>query len=672
MVAVSIRGKGATRQTSASVARAEVESVKVWAMVAERGGNHHLSPAKLQLLLQNGIAHHRAGRLAEAELSYRQARAAAPKNFDGWQLSGTVAYQLGRIADAVEWLGRAHRLDPRHAIGQMRYGLALLAAKRTDEAEKHLRNAVKVKPGLHEGWDHLAYCLKLQNRLDEAVGCHARVVAVKPDYAVGWYNYGLTLSLAGRFVDALACHDRALAADPNYHFARFGRAQALHQAERIPEALDEYARFIQLVPNQPEARSYRLFALHHVDGIEREALFAEHVAYGRAVGAAPTVEFANEPEPERKLRLAILSPDFRSHSCAYFIAPLLRHLDRAQFDLYLYHDHFLEDAMTARLRKMATVWRNFVSQPGPAVEKVIRDDAPDILIDLSGHVGMTSRLPLFARRLAPVQVTYLGYPDTTGVPAMDYRLTDALADPPGEADAFATEKLLRFAPTAWAYEPPPNSPEVEPPPCTRCGHVTFGSFNTLGKITDRVLALWGRVLQAVPNARLVVKGRGLETPGVAARYQERLARCGLPVDRVDLVGRTAETNEHLALYGRVDVALDTFPYHGTTTTCEALWMGVPVVSLFGAHHMSRVGVSLLNAAGHPEWAVADEAAYVRIATELAGDPERLVGVRAALRNDLRRGPLLDHAVQSARFGECLRDCWRNWCAPATAASVRFS
>lgn len=623
-----------------------------------------MSPAKLQSLLQSGIAHHRAGRLAEAELSYRQARTAAPKNFDVLQLSGLVAYQLGRIPEAVELLGRAYRQDPRHAICAMRYAIALLGAQQTSEAEKHLRAAVRLKPDLHEGWENLAYCLKLQNRVAEAIDCHATVVALSPDRAPGWYNYGLTLSLAGRMFEALACHERAIAADPGYHLAHFGRAQALHQTHRIPEAIEEYGRFIHLVPNHPDARSYRLFALHYLDGISREEMLAEHVEYGRSLAAPPDVKFSTDPDPERKLRLAILSPDFRNHSCAYFIAPLLRHLDREQFELHLYHDHFCNDPMTARLRSMATAWRRIVSLPGNVVEDMIRADAPDIVIDLSGHTGMTSRLPLFARRLAPVQVTYLGYPDTTGVPAMDYRLTDAWADPPGLADAFATEKLLRFAPTAWAYEPPGDAPDVAPSPCLRHGHVTFGAFNNLAKISDRVLSLWARVLHAVPGARLRLKGRGLETPEVAARYWERLRRCELPVERVEFVGRTAETNEHLALYGDVDIALDTFPYHGTTTTCEALWMGVPVVSLIGTHHMSRVGASLLNAAGHPEWAVMDEDTYVRIATELAGDPDHLGSVRAALRDELRRGPLLDHEAQSARFGAALLDCWKTWCVSA--------
>jgi predicted O-linked N-acetylglucosamine transferase (SPINDLY family) len=626
-----------------------------------------VQPAKLQSLLQAALAHHRAGRLPEAELLYRQARAAAPKNFDVLHLSGLAAYQQGRIADAVTWLGRAHKLDPRHAVCEMRYALALLAAKQTAEAEKHFRHTVATKPDLPEAWDNLAYCLKTQDRLAEAIVCHEKAVGLKPDYATGWFNFGLTLSVFGRVHEALACHERALAADPGYAMARFGRAQALQQLHRIPEAVADYDAFLRVQPRHLEAHSYRLFALHNLEELTREQLFAEHAAYGRVIGAAPPVDFAAVPDPGRRLRVAILSPDLRAHSCAYFIEPLLQHLDRERFELYLYHDHFREDAVSARLKTLAAVWRNFCGQPAAVVEQAIRADAPDILIDLAGHTAMTSRLPLFGRRLAPVQVTYLGYPDTTGVPAMDFRFTDALADPPGDADAFATEHLVRFAPTAWCYAPPGDAPELAPAPCLARGHVTFGCYNNLAKITDRMLAVWAAVLAEVPASRLRLKGRGLSDAAVQARYRERFARAGLPAERVDLLERTAETASHLALYNEVDIAFDTFPYHGTTTTCEALWMGVPVVSLVGDRHVARVGASLLAAVGHAEWAVPTPEAYVRQAVALARDPAALAQLRAGLRREMSRSPLLEHAGQAARFGAALRECWAHWCQSRSPA-----
>lgn len=628
-----------------------------------------MPPGKIQQLLQSAIAHHRAGRLPEAENLYRQLRAAAPKNFDVVHLSGTLALQQGRIPEAIELLSRAERLSPKSHICLLRLGHALLAARRAPEAEIKLRRAVELQPTFHEGWDGLALGYKLQDQLAEAAKCHEKAVTLKPDFACGWYNYGLTCCLRGQYPEALRCHERALAADPAYSLALFGRAQALHQLHRMPEAVAEYARFLERQPDHHEARSYRLYGLHDIEGITREQLFAEHLEFGRRVNRPVAPALPNTRDPHRRLRVAILSPDLRMHSCAYFLEPLLQHLDPAQFELYLYHDHFREDAFSARLRGLAAKWRNFVGAPGETVEKTIREDAPDILIDLAGHTGLSNRLPLYARRLAPVQVTYLGYPNTTGVAAMDYRFTDAVADPLGDADRFATEKLVRFSSTAWCYAPPAGAPEVQPLAWSLdpSRPVTLVCFNHPKKITDGTLKLWARVLGEIRNARLVLKGVGFSQAEHRAQYAARFARCGLPADRVDLRERTPDTESHLAQYQEADVALDTFAYNGTTTTCEALWMGVPVVTLRGEHHMSRVSASLLTAIGHSEWIASNADEYVRIVGDLVRDRGRLAGIRAELRDEMRRSPLLDHPGQAARFGAALRECWAAWCVETAAA-----
>lgn len=631
-----------------------------------------MTPVQLQSLLQQGITHHRAGRLVEALALYTRIRSVAPRNFDAVHLAGVVALQQGRPADAIDLLSRALQLNPRSAVCRMRLGLALMAEGRARDAEEHFRAAVELQPDFAEGWDNLAYCLKAQDRLKDAIECHQRATTLNPRSPVSWYNFGLTLSLYGRIADALQCHERALAADPTYSKAHYGRAQVLQQGHRIAEAIAAYDAYLQKEPRHWEAHSYRLFALNYLEDLPRERLFEEHAAFGRALGVAEPPDFPHDPDPARRLRVAILSPDLRSHSCAYFLEPLLEHLDPSQFELYLYHDHFREDATSLRLKARATVWRNFVGRPLPVVEKAIRADQPDILIDLAGHTGMTNRLPLFARHVAPVQMTYLGYPNTTGVPAIGYRLTDAVADPEGEADALATEKLVRFAPTAWSYRPPERAPAVAPAPCLASPEapVTFGSFNNLAKVNDLTLRLWARILAAVPNARLKLKGRGLTDPVVRSRYEERFTACGLPVERIDLVEHAPETLGHLALYAGIDVALDTFPYHGTTTTCEALWMGVPVVTLAGDRHVSRVSASLLNAIGRSAWVAATADDYVRIAAELAADRTKLAETRAGLREELRRSPLLDHAGQSARFAAALRACWQAWCETRTTAAAR--
>lgn len=621
-----------------------------------------MHPDQIHRLLQEAVKHHREGRLASAVPLYRRVRAAQPRCFEAVHMLGLIALQQDRPAEAIGLLSLAHRLSPRSSLCAMRLGLAFNAAGQQAEAERHLRLAIELEPQLAAAWDNLAFCLKTQDRLAEATGCHERSLALRPDSAFGWYNFGLTLALRGRHAEALGCHERALAVDPGYALGHFGRAQTLQHLHRIPEAIEAYGRHLELDPANLEARSFRLMALQYADGWPRRRLYEEHLAFGRAVSVFPVPDFPNPPEPERPLRVAVFSPDLRAHSCAFFLEPLLRHLDPAAFTIHLYHDHFREDATSARLKSRAKVWRNFVGQPAAAVETAVRADAPDILIDLAGHTGMGNRLPLFARHLAPVQVTYLGYPDTTGMAGISHRLTDAIADPPGEADAFATEQLVRFARTAWSYQPPEFAPEPGPPPSAGGRPVTFGCFNNPAKITDALLGVWARLLAAVPGSRLLLKGAGLGADDIRARYRDRFAAAGLPAEQVEMVERTDGACEHLELYGRVDVALDTFPYHGTTTTCEALWMGVPVVTWQGDRHASRVGASLLHAAGHPEWIAPTAEDYIRLAAGLAADSAGRASWRTGLRDDLRRGPLLDHAGQAEKFGAALRACWSEWCA----------
>ncbi len=608
-------------------------------------------------LLEQALQLHRAGKLDAAEALYRQVRVADPRNFDALQLSALLAQQQGRLPEALTLFQSALRVRPDANDCQLRYASALASAGRHTEAEKILR--LLARRGSAEAWDQLALVLKMQDRLGDAIAAHDHAVKLAPQNAAFWCNRGLGLSLAGDYAAALESQEHALRIAPDFAAARFGRAQSLHQLHRLAEAVADYDRFLTTEPRHTQARSYRLFALQHLGTLSREALFAEHVEYGRIVNPAPARAFPNSRDPERRLRVGVVSPDLREHSCAYFLEPLLRHLDRAQFEIVLYHDHFREDTMSARFREHASAWRNTVSLADSAFEKLVRDDTPDVLIDLAGHTGTRNRLPVFARRLAPVQITYLGYPDTTGVPAMDYRFVDPISDPEGEADAFATEKLVRFSSTAWCYSPPADSPEVssEPRPADR--PLTFGSFNHPAKLTDATLACWAELLAQTPGSRLLLKGSGLGGGPERAAFEARLARNGLPLDRVELLERTPDTRSHLQLYARIDVALDTFPYHGTTTTCEALWMGVPVVTLAGDRHVSRVGASLLSAVGLDDCIATTPADYVKIAQTQSKRIDDFG--RKALRERMQRSVLMDHAGQAARFGAAVRACWRESC-----------
>ncbi len=590
-------------------------------------------------------------------------------------------------------LTRAHALNPRSAPCCLRLGLAYLAHGRPREAETHLKASLAIAASA-EGWNGLGLTLRALGRTSEAIDAFSKAVAAQPELASAhdqlgaiiadtqgfaaaiphfkrateldpklagvWCNLGLAFAQTGSLSEAMDALDRALSIDPTLPLARMGRGLVHQRANRIQDAIRAYDETLERHPSLHEARSARLLCLNYLDTKTPPELFAEHRLFGEQFPhetprSAPLAREVGEARQSR-LKLAFLSPDLRSHSVAYFLEPLLRYLDRTRFEIILYHDHAITDAVSARLSESASIWRNFASQPDSVVETQIRQDAPDILVDLAGHTGF-NRLPLFARRLAPVQITYLGYPNTTGLSQMDFRFTDAWADPTGEADLCHSEKLVRFSSCAWSYQPPPHAPEVPPLPCTAGVPFTFGSFNNAAKLTHRTLDLWTKVLSRVENSRLFLKGHSLNDAVFLTPLLSEFATRGISQDRLILAGRTVGLEAHLAHYAQVDIALDSFPYHGTTTTCEALWMGRPVISRIGDRHASRVGLSLLHAAGHPEWAAESDEDFVSCAVGLANDRTALDVASRNLRSALQRGPLLQHAQQAERFAQSLLACF---------------
>jgi predicted O-linked N-acetylglucosamine transferase (SPINDLY family) len=370
-----------------------------------------------------------------------------------------------------------------------------------------------------------------------------------------------------------------------------------------------------------------------------------------------------KPVPERRLRIGYVSPNFSRHSVGYFVEPLIAHHDRERYEIICYYNHRLADETTARIRALADHWHDIPDASDERVERTIREDGIDILVDLAGH-SKANRLGVFARRPAPVQMTWLGYPDTTGVTAIDYRITDPIADPAPEADECHTERLLRLG-VFLCYQPPRDSAPVSERDGN--GDVVFASFNSLPKLNEPTIRMWSRILEAVPRARLVLKAGALNYSDTVDRVVECFERNGIGAQRLSLHGWIADRGQHLQLYGDVDIALDTSPYNGTTTTCEALWMGVPVVSLAGTIHMSRVGATILCATGLQELVASGPDEYVDIAVALAGNPGRRRALRRELRGRLESSPLLDHEGYARQLEHQYRQCWNEWCNRARSA-----
>jgi predicted O-linked N-acetylglucosamine transferase (SPINDLY family) len=428
----------------------------------------------------------------------------------------------------------------------------------------------------------------------------------------------------------------------------------------LDEAITAYRQAMVLRPPFSKAHSNLLLALNYHSSLDPSAVYDEHLRWNRE-HAEPLQSFiqahANDRSPERRLRIGYVSPDFYGHPVGHFLLPLLAQHDHERFEIFCDAQVSAPDGLTERLRAHADHWHSLIGISDAQAADFIRQHQIDVLVDLSGHTS-DNRLLLFAHKPAPVQVTFLGYPNTTGLGTMDYRLTDNYADPPGLTESWHSERLFRLPQCAWCYQSaasPPVGPRKE-------GPITFGCFNHFAKVTEPMLRLWSRILHLVPGSRLLLKTRALGSESTRQRVRHVLGEAGIGVERLELRGYERAHNDHLALYQRLDVALDTFPYHGTTTTCEALWMGVPVVTLASQVHASRVGVSLLNNIGLPELIADTSEEYVRRAAELAGDLPRLSHLRSTLRQRMEKSPLMDAPRFARDIEAAYRAMWRQWCA----------
>ena len=601
-------------------------------------------------LLQEAVRLHQAGRLADAISRYTAVQRMDHRNFDALHLGGLASLQAGNATAALRLLSAAHRVQPGDVTCAMRLALAERAAGRIDAAEQRLRKLTRQYPQVAEIWDNLGQTLKSRGAIAEALDCHLRATHADSNFGTAWYNLGLTHNLLGQHHEALAAQEQALRCKKPHARARYGRAIALQQLHRLPEALDSYDQHLRLEPAHHAAHSGRLLCRQYLDDFDATEHARVLEAYAKSLPRP--IKSTVAASSGSRLRIGFVSGDFRRHSVAWFMLPLLRHLDRDRFHLTLYHDHGIVDEITREFESLVDNIRQTVSL-GPAdFSRIVRKDKIDIAIDLAGHTG-GNRLPVFATRLAPVQINYLGYPDTTGVPAMDYRFVDSVTDPISAPPTPDTETPVRFSTTAWAYQPPAEAPEPSPGPSARGHPITFGSFNNFAKVSDATLDLWSDVLAACPGSRLVLKSDGLEPATVAAICE----RHEINQKRISLLQRTPDTASHLAQYADIDIALDPLPYHGTTTTCEALWMGVPVITLAGNRHANRVGASLLRAVGRPHWIAGNNELYIAIARDLASGHAVLAVERARLRADMQTSPLLDYAGQAQKFGAALESCW---------------
>jgi protein O-GlcNAc transferase len=471
----------------------------------------------------------------------------------------------------------------------------------------------------------------------------------------------------GRLETALESYRACIQAYPRSLEAQLGAAGVLVDLWSNDEAVAAYEKAREIAPASGQIFSALLFHRHYLSPVDAPRLFDLHRDYGALLQKTwplPPGDYPQAPDPERRLRIGYVSPNLSRHSVGYFIEPVIRSHDRRRFEVFCYYNHALADDATRRMRESADGWRDVANADDESVARMVREDGIDILFDLAGH-SKGNRLGVFARRPAPVQMTWLGYPDTTGLGAIEFRVTDHTADPAPAAEHRHTEKLLRIDDCFLCYQPPADAPAVKPR--VPGAALVFSSFNNIAKVNAETIRLWGRILAGAPGSRLALKSAPLNFPDTVDRVTDALERNGVDPSRVDLRGWIGERQQHLDAYGDIDIALDTFPYNGTTTTCEALWMGVPVITLAGDVHMSRVGASILHCSGLDQLIARDEAEYVRIAVELARDAVKRRTLRAELRTRLAASPLLDHAGFTRKLEAHCRHAWHAWCGRQRAA-----
>lgn len=594
----------------------------------------------------------------EAEHSFREALQLDPENADAYNNLGNVLREMDRLDEAEECFRDALRADPSHANAGFNHGNVLRELGRLKEAETSCRRLIHINPDSPDDHGNLANVLKDMGRFDEAVTHYRRAVRLSPGNADLHNNLGTVLNEIGRFGEAEASYRGALQIAPDSADAHGNLGVTLKELGRLTEAEACYRRALQIRPDFVEAFSNLLFAYNYSASHDPSSCLAEARRYGQLVSQRATSRFAEWScaRQPRKLRIGMVSGNFCNHPVGYFLESLLPRIDPSRVELVAYPTHHIVDDLTARIKLHFVDWKPLIGRSDRNAAELIRNDGIHVLLDLAGHTAH-NRLPLFAWKPAPVSASWLGYFATTGMTEIDFIIADEVGVPKSQQEFF-TEKLCILPGTRLCFSPPLTNLPVTPLPAANSGSITFGCFQRLAKVGDEVLSAWSRILAKLPNARLRWQCRQLGDSAARNELVQRLQQNGIGPDRVKLLGSVTR-EAYLAAHTDVDLILDTFPFPGGTTTCEALWMGVPTLTLAGNTLLSRQGASLMTAANLPEWVATDEADYIDKAVQFASDIGRLARLRTGLRASLPATPLFDAERFARNFVAAMWEMWES-------------
>ncbi len=600
------------------------------------------------------------GKLDEAEAEFRTAIQLKPNLALAYSGLGGVLIDRGQPEQALANLQIAVRLDPRIAEAHHNIGNIFRSCGRLDQAEVAYRSAIQIMPTLAASHSNLGIVLRNQGRIDEAIASFRKAIELDPSLAGAFSNLGNVLKERNDVDDAIVAYETAIKLDPTIYEAYTNLGNTLKDVAELDAAVAMHRRAVELSPELPGPHSNLIYTLYFHPDFTQQMIHGEELSWARR-HAEPLKQHIrphqNDRDPQRPLRIGYVSPDFREHCQAFFTYPLFRNHDRRQFHITCYSSSLRSDSVTARLKNIVDEWRDIAGMSDQDAADLIRRDQIDILIDLTVHMA-GNRLLVFARKPAPVQVTWLGYPGSTGMDAIDYRITDPYLDPSGTDETVYTERSIRLPDTFWCFDPLTEAVTVNDLPATTNGFITFGCLNNFSKVNRQVLQLWAKVLRAVPNSRLIILCD-------AGKHRDKklteLKDLGVNPDRIQFEAKRPRI-AYLELYNQVDMALDTFPYNGHTTSLDSLWMGVPTITLAGHSPVARAGLSLLSNLGLTEMIALEPEQYVKIATDWCSNLPRLVKLRASLRERMKASPLMDAPRFTRNFETALREMWREWCS----------
>ncbi|MBF0195352.1 MAG: tetratricopeptide repeat protein [Magnetococcales bacterium] len=630
------------------------------------------------------------GKLGESILSYKTAIAHQPDYAEVYSNLGNTYSEQGKYDEAFSCFKKAIAIQPEYAEAYSNLGNTLQLQGKLDEGVLFFKKAISINPEFTQAYNNLGNLLQMQGKLVEAIGCYQKAVSLQPGYTEAYSNLGNALQQQGKLLAAVECYQKAVTLKPDYSEAYNNLGNALQELGRLDEAVTNFQKAIDfnlnysdaynnlgnalkeqgklaqgiasfkkaiaINPNFADAHSNMLFCMNY-GNYDSQSLFDEHKIWGEKYAAnLPTFTNKQTDKSEEKLRIGFVSADFRQHSVSFFLEALFSSYNKQKLEFFCYSNSHKEDAVTAIFKNLVDGWQKIIGCSDKQVVEIIKEDNIDILVDLSGHT-QNHRLKVFAMKPAPIQVTWLGYPNTTGLTTVDYRFTDSIADPTGISDQLHTEKLIRLENGFLNYQPPNNCPEVAQLPMQSNGYCTYASFNNLAKITPQVVKTWAQILNATPDSKLLIKNKSFSCPHVKQSYLDLFAKESIAANRLEFLPTTKTIFDHLSIYNKVDISLDTFPYNGTTTTCESLWMGTPAIVLLGDSHGSRVGASILTQVGMDSLIAKNHDDYIAKAISLAKDATKLEPLRCEMRDRMLTSPLCDAKAFSNKLENAFFNMW---------------